>query len=160
MIYVRYFEAQEDGPTYLDMRTKYGYYGYDSEFSFNPIGTYSLLNAKDVLFSFDNNFRWLILLDVTSFDFNWMWNSGKGYEYKTFNAKTSLGQLYSGLYFKHWTTEIYQIGTSPTWDTNVIMDLGFDTNHGAAFWDNANGIYKRLGNYQTKTNTWLRILIR
>ena len=160
MLYARYFEGQEDGPTYSDMRSAYGTYGYGNEFSSNPVYKYTLLGSNDVLFSFDN--RWLTLPNVSSANFDWMWNSGHGYECKNLSngARTSIGQTYGVVYFWHWYTEIYEISTAGTWDSGVIIDLGYDTNHGAAFWDNANGAYKRTGGYQTPANGWLRLFSR
>jgi hypothetical protein len=159
LIYARFFEGTENGPTNIDMRTNYGTYGYNSEFSLNPVNTYSSMNAKDVLFYFDN--RWLILPNVSNVNFDWMWNSGHGYECKNLSdgAKSSINN-YPLVYFCHWSTEIYEISTNTTWDSGVIVDLGYDTNHGAAYWDNANGKYKAAGGYQTPINTWLRLLVR
>ena len=142
------------------MRTTYGTIGSATEYSLNPVSTYLNIGAKDVLFDFET--RWLLLPSVSSANFDWMWNSGHGSEWRVVSsgAKLSIGTLFSTVYFGHWTTEIYEISIITTWDNSTLLDLGVDTNHGAALWDSSNGAYKRNGGYQTATDTWLRIKAR
>ena len=160
LLYSRYFSGVENGPTYSEMRTPWGTYGYNSEGGLNTVDMYSKIAAKDVMINLDN--RWLELPNVSLANYDWLWNSGHILESKSISsgAKTSQGTTYGTVYVNHWTTEIYEISTGTTWDSGVIMDLGYDTNHGAALWDNANGTYKRLGGYQTPVDLWFRVLAR
>lgn len=145
----RYFVGRQNGPVYSDMTSS--------------IDMFNNINGTEVLFDLEN--RWFVMSGINNEEFNWMWNSGHGHEYRyiTDGVRTSIGRNYQGneVVWSHWTTEIYELNYNTTnWDTNVIFDLGIDDNHGAAFWDNANGVYKRNGGYQTPTNVTLSIFIR
>ena len=145
----RYFVDVQDGPTNSDMQPS--------------IQSYSDLKANEVLFDLEN--RWFVMKDITADEYDWMWTSGKGHEFRNLasSVETSIGKTYAGseVVWQHWTTEIYQLNkNSGTWDNNVIFDLGHDSNHGAAFWDNANGVYKRLDGYQSPENVTLSIWAR
>lgn len=149
LTYSNYFVGQQDGPFRTDMLPH--------------IQTYADVNANAVMFDLEN--RWFVMNDITHAEFDWMFDSGKGHQYQNVasSVNTSIGVTYSGseVVWQKWNTQIYELNkNSGTWDANTIFDLGYDSNHGAAFWDNANGTYKRLGGYQTPANLTLKIWVR
>lgn len=148
-LYSRYFVDVENGPTRNDM--------------LEHIIRYGDLNASDTMFDLEN--RWFVMYDIDHSEFDWMWNSGNGHEYRNLasSVDTSIGVTYEGseVVWSHWRTVIYQLNrNSGTWDSDVIFDLGYDGNHGPAFWDNADGVYKRLDGYQSPENVTLSIWAR
>lgn len=147
--YQKHFVGVENGPVKSVM--------------YPAVQLFSDLNAESTMIDLEN--RWFSLDGLTNEEFAWMWNSGNGHESRNIASEviTSTGKKYNGneVVWQHWTSEIYQLNkNSGVWDTNTIFDLGNDSNHGASFWDNADGIYKRLGGYQTPINVTLSIYVR
>ena len=141
--------GQSNGPVRSDM--------------YNSINLYKDIQADSVLIDLEN--RWFTMNGITNKEFTWMWDSGHGHQvgHIANNVQTSIGKYYTGdeVTWQKWSSEIYQLNkNNGTWDSNVIFDLGHDLNHGAAFWDEANGRYKRLGGYQTPTNLTMKVKIR
>jgi hypothetical protein len=142
-------KGQSNGPTRNDMK--------------ESVRNFKYTNSSEMMIDLGN--RWFIMDDLTRDEFEWMWDSGHGHEFKNVSNKirTSTGKIYNGkeVVWQHWTTEIYQLSkNNGIWDKNTIFDVGNDSNHGAAFWDNADGIYKRLGGYQTNKDLIMKIKIR
>jgi hypothetical protein len=149
LTYQRHFIDVENGPTRSDMLP--------------TVKLFSDTNSTSTLIDLEN--RWFVMNGLTNEEFDWMWQSGRGHEYRNIasDVVTSIGKTYAGseVVWQHWTTEIYQLNqNSGTWDSNTIFDLGYDANHGPAFWDNANGVYKRLDGYQSPENVTLSIYVR
>ena len=145
----RYFVDVQNGPTNTEMQSS--------------IQDYTDLGANEVLIDLET--RWLVLNGITAVEYDWMWDSGHGHEFQNIasSVDTSIGVTYAGseVVWSHWATEIYQLNKNAgVWDNNVIFDLGNDSNHGAAFWDAANGTYKRLDGYQSPENVTMSIWAR
>lgn len=145
----QYFSGQSNGPTRSDM--------------YPAVNTFKNVGASQMMIHLGN--RWFVMEGLTHSEFAWMWNSGHGHEARhvASRVRTSIGKTWSGssVTWQHWNTEIYELNANGgSWDRNVIFDLGYDSNHGPAFWDNGNGIYKRAGGYQSPYSGYMNIYVR
>jgi len=154
-VYSRYFSGVENGPIYSDMTA--------------AIAQFSELEASSVMIDLEN--RWFVMDGINSEEFDWMWRKVGFFEIRNIasSIRTSIGKNYPGNevawhnygYPNIHEHQIFQINyKSKIWDQDIIFDMGYDSNHGPAFWDNANGVYKRLGGYQTPTNLQVGFFIK
>jgi len=148
-VYSRYFVGMENGPVRQDM--------------YPVVGLFRDFGSSAMMIDLDN--RWFVMDGLTHGEFSWMWNSGSTVENRRVasSVRTSIGKSYDGsdFFWKTHPSQIYQAGLgNGDWDTGSVFDLGDNSSHGPAFWDDANGTYKINGGYQTPTNLTMSIYIK
>jgi len=129
----------------------------------SAVNSFKDFGASTMMIDLEN--RWFVMEGITYDEFYWMWELGGIAESRNVASyvRTSIGKNYDGkdIFWKHWVSELHELGLGAgAWDKNTIFDLGISSGHGPAFWDNANGIYKSKGGYQTPTSLTMSIYIK